>query len=539
MNISQTFPSLAKQSLAIPNLALEEESSLWQQYKGANSKESRERIKRRIMEAHLKMCVSAAAKWTNMGLNFDDLFGAGTVGLSKAFKKYKPNHEQGARFGTYARWWIEAEVQAFAMQNVANVKMGTTVLEKHLFFNYNKILARLTTEHPDADIDTLHGFMADEWMVSQSKKPKKANVIKAIKNFLAKRESTVSLDTPVSADDTRNKIDFIAGDAPDAADLLEEQSELEHRREILVEALSVLKDRERDILYARRLAEPVKTLEELSEVHGVSRERIRQIEIRAFEKLQVEMRRLAREKAVMPEITPSRVRVNSSPVRIVKRRPVNDNESQAPQFEPQSGAVIPKKFSPKRIGASKLKAVWSAHVARYGMDKENKLRDWDCYERFTLKRKPITKKRLAIEHGVSGTHVGRSIVDVKNILSDIFKGRAVDDVVSEAEDLLKIWNTPYLLSEVERRFFVQNPFSNHETASRAWDYFVKHHVQTPNMLMADVAKEYGLNHATITMSLKKAMPVILDITRDFAQEIRQAPLMGERTKNLNGTVLSV
>ncbi len=474
------------------------------------------------------MCVSAARKWTRVGLTFDDLFSAGAVGLSKAFEKYDLNHAQGARFMTYAKWWINAEIQSFAMSNVANVKMGTTVLEKHLFFNYNKMFARLEVEHPDSDIDTLHGLMANEWIATQSKKPKKATIINAIESFLAKRGSVVSLDGRVSSDDIRTKVDSIPGNDPETSDALAAQNELEHRRSLLIKALPILNHRERDILSERRLAEPSKTLDELSLIHGVSRERIRQIETSAFKKLQIEMQNLARVRAITaPPISPeSRLRVQPQPIiRRTTRELINDNVREAIQSDPQPEIAIPKEFSPKRIGAKKLKIVWDAHVARYGMDKTNKTRDWDCFERFKLNRKPITKTSLAQEYGVSNTQIGRSIVDVENILSDIFKGRVVDDVASKAEELLDIWETSYLLGEVERRFFAQNPFSNNGTAQRAWDYFLKHHVQTPNLLMTEIAKEYGLNHATISVVLKKAMPVILDITRDFAQEIRQAPLM--------------
>ena len=143
--------------------------------------------------------------------------------------------------------------------------------------------------------------------------------------------------------------------------------------------------------------------------------------------------------------------------------------------------------------------------------------------------KKRTTEEIAKENGISRETVRRSTREIQHKLSNMFKGRVIDDVVADAKMLLQIWQTPYLRAEVERRFLNNNPFRYEEKAQQAWDYFVKHHAKKSNLTKTQIAKENDLTHSAVSMALKKALPVILEITDDFAQEIQTAPLMGVKS----------
>lgn len=527
MNISATFPDLMRQALDIPNLSPEEETALYNQYKHANSEQGRENAKQRIIAAHLKQCVGIAAKWTRSGVDINDLFGAAQVGLMKAFKKWDP--EKG-RLSTYAYQWIKEDVRDTVRKNMANIPLGTTSFDKFLFSNYNSAMMRLKTEMPGATTEERHAALADEY-IRDNPKAKKPALLKKITEYLAKRSSRASIDAPVSPNSTKTFGEYIESDDPTAAELVEKQSELDHRRRQLGAALDTLKPREREILIARRLSDPPKTLEELSPVYSVSRERIRQIEMRAFEKLQEHMQPKPAERhpetRPKPTVTPA-----PRPPRIKRQTPEIKPARPAPVPIPQTAQAVekrqgpPPEYNPKHIGAAHLKAVWDAHISIRGLNKKDKTRDWEWFRRTTLAKKPESKASLAKEFGTAAQTIYRNIGVIEDSLRDIFAKKHRADVIAEAETINEIFATPALLEEVKRRYLKNPPFRQKQAIDRSWECFELYHAQTPNLTQAEIAKLYGIDRSAVSMVLSKAAPKIIALTKEFAREIQQAPLMG-------------
>jgi RNA polymerase sigma-32 factor len=210
----------------------------------------------------------------------------------QAVKRFDP--EKGFRLATYAMWWIRAAIQEYILRSWSLVKLGTTSAQKKLFFNLRKAKARIGALedgdlHPDnvARIATDLGVTEDE-VISMNRRMSGGD---------ASLNATISADGEGAA----QWQDWLEDEDADQAGDFAEREELDTRREMLAEAMSVLNEREADILTQRRLADETVTLEDLSEVYGVSRERIRQIEVRAFEKLQKKMRDLAREKGMLAD----------------------------------------------------------------------------------------------------------------------------------------------------------------------------------------------------------------------------------------------
>jgi RNA polymerase sigma-32 factor len=207
-----------------------------------------------------------------------ELVAEGNVGLMQALSKFEP--DRGFRFATYAMWWIRAAIQEYVLHNRSLVKMGTTAAQKRLFFNLRRIKGELG-EFGDGDLPAeVVTNIATELSVTEDE-------VTEMNRRLA--ASDQSLSAPMGADDDTQWQDMLVAERPDQEAVLAEESELTWRRGLLDRSMEVLNERERHILSERRLSEGPKTLEDLSQIYGVSRERIRQIEARAFEKLQKAM----------------------------------------------------------------------------------------------------------------------------------------------------------------------------------------------------------------------------------------------------------
>ncbi len=244
----------------------------------------------KLVTSHLRLAAKIAMGYRGYGLPQAEVISEANVGLMQAVKRFDP--EKGFRLATYAMWWIRASIQEYILRSWSLVKMGTTSAQKKLFFNLRKAKARLgALEDGDLRPENVKQI-AHDLNVSEDE------VISMNRRMSG---GDASLNALVSSDGegATQWQDWLTDDNADQAAELEEKDELQVRREMLAQAMDVLNDREKDILTKRRLSEDPITLEELSGEYGVSRERIRQIEVRAFEKLQKRMKELAKEKGLL------------------------------------------------------------------------------------------------------------------------------------------------------------------------------------------------------------------------------------------------
>ena len=243
-----------------------------------------------LVTSHLRLVAKIAMGYRGYGLPVSELISEGNIGLMQGVKKFEP--DRGFRLATYAMWWIRASIQEFILRSWSLVKMGTTAAQKKLFFNLRRMKNNIEAFedgdlHPDdvRKIATDLGVSEDD-VVSMNRR-------------MAMGGDT-SLNVPMREDGDGQWQDWLADEGPLQDTIVAEAQEQDVRHDMLSSALDDLNDRERHILTERRLAEDPKTLEELSQVYGVSRERVRQIEVRAFEKLQRAMMRIAGERRLMP-----------------------------------------------------------------------------------------------------------------------------------------------------------------------------------------------------------------------------------------------
>ncbi|MBT8410216.1 MAG: RNA polymerase sigma factor RpoH [Octadecabacter sp.] len=244
----------------------------------------------KLVTSHLRLAAKIAMGYRGYGLPQAEVISEANVGLMQAVKRFDP--EKGFRLATYAMWWIRASIQEYVLRSWSMVKLGTTSAQKKLFFNLRKAKNRIgALEDGDlrpenvARIATDLGVTEDE-VISMNRR-------------LSGGDASLNATVGSEGEGTMQWQDWLEDESADQAGDYEARDELESRRELLAEAMSVLNDREKDILMQRRLADKTVTLEELSGQYDVSRERIRQIEVRAFEKLQKKMQTLAREKGML------------------------------------------------------------------------------------------------------------------------------------------------------------------------------------------------------------------------------------------------
>ncbi len=244
----------------------------------------------RLVTSHLRLAAKIAMGYRGYGLPQAEVISEANVGLMQAVKRFDP--EKGFRLATYAMWWIRASIQEYILRSWSMVKLGTTSAQKKLFFNLRKAKARIgAIEEGDLRPENVTQ-LAHDLSVSETE------VVEMNRRLAG---SDASLNVTVGGDEGSSSWqDWLEDEDADQAGAYAERDEFEARQSMLMAAMDVLNERERDVLTERRLAEPAVTLEELSERYGVSRERIRQIEVRAFEKLQTRMREIARERGMIP-----------------------------------------------------------------------------------------------------------------------------------------------------------------------------------------------------------------------------------------------
>lgn len=269
-----------------PILAPEQEYMLAKRYKEHEDPEAAAQL----VTSHLRLVAKIAMGYRGYGLPVSELISEGNIGLMQGVKKFEP--DRGFRLATYAMWWIKASIQEFILRSWSLVKMGTTAAQKKLFFNLRRMKKNLdayedTDLHPD-DVATIATTLG----VSQQE------VVNMNRRMMMGGDA--SLNVSLREEGEGQWMDILADERPLQDETVADAEEASVRHEMLVEAMGSLNDRERDILMERRLTDDPKTLEELSQVYNVSRERVRQIEVRAFEKLQKAMTRIAGDRRLLP-----------------------------------------------------------------------------------------------------------------------------------------------------------------------------------------------------------------------------------------------
>ncbi len=233
----------------------------------------------RLVTSHLRLVAKIAMGYRGYGLPINEVIAEGNIGLMQAVKRFEP--ERGFRLATYAMWWIRAAIQEYILRSWSLVKMGTTAAQKKLFFNLRRVKGQIEAlEEGDLKPDQVSTIatrlgVPEEEVVNMNRR-------------LSSPDS--SLNAPMGSESESEWQDWLADDTLDQETRLAESDELEERRTLLSTALEELTPRERDILEARRLRDDPMTLEDLSVKYDISRERVRQIEVRAFEKLQEKMK---------------------------------------------------------------------------------------------------------------------------------------------------------------------------------------------------------------------------------------------------------
>jgi len=246
----------------------------------------------RLVNSHLRLVAKIAMGYRGYGLPVSELISEGNIGLMQGVKKFEP--ERGFRLATYAMWWIRASIQEFILRSWSLVKMGTTAAQKKLFFNLRRMKNQIDAfEEGDLKPEAVAKIATDLGVTEEE-------VVSMNRRMGHGGDTSLNAPLRSSEDGEGQWQDFLVSEAPLQDEIYANEEERQVRHDLLVEAMDSLNDREKHILTERRLVDEPKTLEDLSQVYGVSRERIRQIEVRAFEKLQAALIRLAGEQRLLP-----------------------------------------------------------------------------------------------------------------------------------------------------------------------------------------------------------------------------------------------
>ncbi|HVF84103.1 MAG TPA: RNA polymerase sigma factor RpoH [Sphingomicrobium sp.] len=271
-----------------PILAPEEEFMLAKRWKEHGDTDAAAQL----VNSHLRLVAKIAMGYRGYGLPVSELISEGNIGLMQGVKKFEP--DRGFRLATYAMWWIRASIQEFILRSWSLVKIGTTAAQKKLFFNLRRMKNQIDA-FEDGDMKP-----ADVTKIATDLGVTEDEVISM--NRRMSMGGDTSLNAPLKGDEGAENQwqDFLVDNGPLQDELVADEEEKQVRHQLLQNAMQSLNDREKHILTERRLADDPKTLEELSQVYNVSRERIRQIEVRAFEKLQAALMRSATEQRLLP-----------------------------------------------------------------------------------------------------------------------------------------------------------------------------------------------------------------------------------------------
>ena len=243
----------------------------------------------KLVTSHLRLVAKIAMGYRGYGLPVNELISEGNIGLMQAVKKFDP--DKGFRLATYAMWWIKASIQEYVLRSWSLVKMGTTTAQKKLFFNLKKLKNQIAPGQ-EGDLKDEH---VDE--ISKRLDVDSKEVINMNRRMMGQEKS---LNDPIKSGETDEWQDWLVDKSLDQELVISQKQEYDDKKNLLNDAMEILNEREKKIIIARRLSENPKTLEELSKKYKISRERIRQIETKAFEKLQKSMINASKSKNLLP-----------------------------------------------------------------------------------------------------------------------------------------------------------------------------------------------------------------------------------------------
>ena len=268
-----------------PMLDAEEEYMLAKNWRDNGNLEAAHKL----VTSHLRLVAKIAMGYRGYGLPVNELISEGNIGLMQAVKKFDP--DKGFRLATYAMWWIKAAIQEYVLRSWSLVKMGTTTAQKKLFFNLKKLKHQIA---PNQD-----GDLKDDQVKEISKRldVESHEVVNMNRRMMGQEKS---LNDPIKSGEADEWQDWLIDDRLDQELIVSQKQEYDDKRELLESAMKILNEREKEIITARRLSEEPETLEDLSKKYKISRERIRQIETKAFEKLQKSMINASKSKNLLP-----------------------------------------------------------------------------------------------------------------------------------------------------------------------------------------------------------------------------------------------
>ena len=267
-----------------PMLDAEEEYMLAKNWRSTGNLKSAEKL----VTSHLRLVAKIAMGYKGYGLPLNEMISEGNIGLMQAVKKFEP--EKGFRLATYAMWWIKASIQEYILRSWSLVKIGTTTAQKKLFFNLKKIKNQIA---PKSEGDLRKDDVKN---IAKTLAVSEEEVVSMNRRLSGKEQS---LNSPIGEDGDEWQ-DWVVDNQMDQELKFAQQEEIEQRKDLLKNSIKILNDREKEILHARRLSDEPSTLEDLSKKFKISRERIRQIENKAFEKLQKHMLNSAKSKNLLP-----------------------------------------------------------------------------------------------------------------------------------------------------------------------------------------------------------------------------------------------
>ncbi len=285
IGLEGSLVSYLTQIKKFPILSSEEEYMLAKKWRNRGDLKSAQKL----ITSHLRLVAKIAMGYRGYGLPVSEMVSEGNIGLMQAVKKFEP--EKGFRLATYAIWWIKASIQEYILRSWSLVKMGTTAAQKKLFFNLKKIKNQLSANNA-GDLRAEH---VDE--ISKRLNVKKEEVVSMNRRLLGKEKS---LNDPIKDEGGAEWQDWLVDNRTDQELKLSHKQEFAKKKKLMDNSMSILNPREKEILTARRLSEDIVTLEDLSKIYKVSRERIRQIETKAFEKLQKAMLNAAKSNNLLP-----------------------------------------------------------------------------------------------------------------------------------------------------------------------------------------------------------------------------------------------